>query len=137
MNSKTEIEKNLGLPVTEFAVPFGAFDSYVKDTIRTAGYTLAFNVDGANSDARADKMNINRIIARTSMSARYFTELATVPPIYFSANVPLDLCRVDTENTVMSFKIDGVQAFDETTVQSTVTSFSGLDLPAYLTPVAR
>jgi peptidoglycan/xylan/chitin deacetylase (PgdA/CDA1 family) len=128
VNSKMEIELKLGRPVTEFAVPFGAFDSYVKEKIRAAGYTLAFNVDGANSDTRADRMNINRIIVRASMSTDYFIELAAAPPIYFTANAPRDLSRVEAENTVVSFEIDGAQAFNEATVQSKVTSFSGLDL---------
>jgi len=128
VNSKSEIEQKLGKPVTELAVPFGAFDSYIKDKIRAAGYTLSFNVDGANSDIRADWLNINRIIVRGSMTMNYFIELAIAPPIYFSTNTPPDLSRVDSENAIVSFTIDGAQSFDESSVQSRVTAHEGIQL---------
>ena len=128
VNSRSEIESKLGRPVTELAVPFGAFDVYVKERIKAAGYTLAFNVDGANADIRADHWNVNRIIVKGSMSMDYFLELATAPPICFVSNTPGNLARIDTENTVVSFTIDGAKSFNEATVQSKVTSFEGLDL---------
>ena len=128
VNSKSEIELKLGKSVTELAVPFGAFDSYIKEKIRTAGYMLSFNVNGANSDIRADRLNINRIIVRGSMSMNYFIELATALPIYFTVNTPPDLSRIYSENTTVSFTIDGAQSFDETSVQSKVTAHEGLEL---------
>jgi len=128
VNSKSEIEQELGTSVTELAVPFGAFDSYIKEKIRAAGYLLAFNVDGANSDIRADRFNINRIIVKGSMTMPFFLELATAPPIYFTMNTPPDLSRINTENTTVSFTIDGAESFDESTVQSKVTALKGLKL---------
>jgi len=128
VNSKSEIELKLGKSVSELAVPFGAFDSYIKEKIRAAGYLLAFNVDGANSDVRADRLNINRIIVKGSMTMPYFLELATAPPIYFTMNTPPDLSRINTENTTVSFTIDGAESFDESTVQSKVTAIKELKL---------
>lgn len=126
--SRAEIEVKLGQPVTEFAVPFGAFDSRIKGKIRAAGYALAFNVNGTNADSRADRWNIGRIIVKASMSMESFLEVASAPPLYFSATEPAELSRVNAAKTVISFALDDAPAYDESSVQSHVTSFSGLDL---------
>jgi peptidoglycan/xylan/chitin deacetylase (PgdA/CDA1 family) len=128
VGSKAEIERKLGLPVTQFAVPFGAFDRYIYDKIRAAGYTLALNVHGAIADSRADPLNLNRVIILSSMSMARFLELATSPPLYFDSATPADLSRVDVENTSVSFELDGAETIDEMSVQSHVSSFAGLKL---------
>jgi peptidoglycan/xylan/chitin deacetylase (PgdA/CDA1 family) len=128
VQSKTEIEANLGQPVREFAVPFGAFDRYVYSKIKAAGYALALNVHGAIADSRADPFNLNRLIVLRSMSTSRFLELATSPPLYFDAMTPGDLSRVETEYTDVSFEIDGADSIDETSVKSHVSSFPGLKL---------
>lgn len=128
VQSKAEIEGRLGRPVNEFAVPFGAFDRYVYGKIKAAGYTLALNVHGAIADSRADPLNLNSFIVLRSMSMERFLELATSPPLYFDSTPPADLARVEAERTDLSFELDGAEAIDETSVQSHVTSFTGLEL---------
>jgi peptidoglycan/xylan/chitin deacetylase (PgdA/CDA1 family) len=128
VKSKAEIESKIGRPVTQFAVPFGAFDSYVRDKLKAAGYSLAFNVHGVCADIRSDPWNVNRIIVLGSMSAEALVSLASAPPIYFAANSPPELSRVDTENVTVSFTLDEASAFDESTVQSRVGAYAGLEL---------
>jgi peptidoglycan/xylan/chitin deacetylase (PgdA/CDA1 family) len=128
VGSKAAIERNLGLPVTEFAVPFGAFDRYVYGKIKAAGYSLGLNVHGAIADSRADPLNLNRVIILSTMSMERFIELCDSPPLYFDSTTPADLQRVDVENTEVTFELDGADAIDESTVQSHVTSFAGLEL---------
>jgi peptidoglycan/xylan/chitin deacetylase (PgdA/CDA1 family) len=128
IDSKTEIEAKLGRPVTEFAVPFGAFDAYIRDRIKAAGYALAFNVHGVNSDSRADPWNLGRVIVLSNLSKDGFLELAASPPLYFAKQNPADLSRVDAELTSFAFELDGADGLDEKTVQGHVTSFPGLEL---------
>ena len=128
VESKAVIESRVGKPVTELAVPFGAYDQYVRDKIRSAGYELAFSVSGANSDIRADRWSVNRIIVTGKMSIPYFLDLATALPLYFVTYAPTDLARVSGENTVISFKLDDAEYLDETTIKSKLTSFPGLAL---------
>lgn len=128
VDSKSVIESRIGKPVTELAVPFGAYDQYVRDKIRLAGYTVAFSVSGANSDIRADRWGVNRIIVSGKMSIPYFLEMATSLPLYFVSYAPTDLSRVTGENTVISFKLDDAEYLDESTIQSKLTSFPGLAL---------
>ena len=128
VDSKAVIESHIGKPVTELAVPFGAYDQYVRDKIRSAGYTLAFSVSGATSDIRADRWGVNRIIVTGKMSIPYFLDLATALPLYFLSYSPTDLARVSGENTVISFKLDDAEYLDETTIKSKLTSFPGLAL---------
>lgn len=128
VNSKTELESNLGCAITEFAVPFGAFDQYIKERIQTAGYTLAFNVNGVNADIRSDRWNINRIIVKGTMTKEYFLKIATALPIYFSSNAPGDLSRMNDKKVTVSFEIDGAKSFKESTIESKVTSIPGIEL---------
>lgn len=128
VESKAEIERKLGLPVTQFAVPYGAFDNYVYGKIKAAGYTLALNVHGVIADSRADPLNLNRVIVLSSMSRERFLEVATSPPLYFDRNSPADLSRTEAESVDVTFELDGAEAIDEKSVQSHVSSFPGLEL---------
>jgi peptidoglycan/xylan/chitin deacetylase (PgdA/CDA1 family) len=128
VQSKAEIEAKLGRAVNEFAVPFGAFDRYVYSKIKAAGYTLALNVHGAIADSRADPLDLNRFIVLRSMSKERFLELATSPPLYFRSASPAELSRVESERTAVAFELDGADSIDESSVQSHVTSFAGLEL---------
>jgi hypothetical protein len=62
------------------------------------------------------------------MSTERFLELVTSPPLYFDSTTPADLARVETENTDIAFKLNESDLIDEASVQSHVTSFSGLEL---------
>lgn len=126
--SRAEIETQLKRPVTEIAIPFGAFDAYIRQKAIEAGYTMAFNVNGVNSDVRADRWNMNRIIVKASMSIKQFLELATAPPLVFSSTQPSALARIHSETTDVTFILDDAEAYDESTVQSHVSSFEGLEL---------
>jgi peptidoglycan/xylan/chitin deacetylase (PgdA/CDA1 family) len=127
VRSRSLIEVKLGLPVTELAVPFGAFDGYVEEKIKAAGYTLAFNVDGTTADIRADRWNVDRIIVKSNMSMPEFLELATARPLYFRDVSPAELSRLSTEKEEVAFTLDDARAYDESTVKFHVTSFPGLD----------
>jgi len=47
VGSKTEIEREIGQPVTAFAYPYGAYDQNALALVKTAGYTSAWTVDEA------------------------------------------------------------------------------------------
>ena len=126
--SRVEIETQLKRPVTELAIPFGAFDAYIRQKAIEAGYTMVFNVNGVNSDVRVDRWNMNRIIVKASMSIKQFLEVTTAPPLVFSSTQPGALTRVNSENTDVAFILDDAEAYDDSTVQSHVTSFEGLEL---------
>lgn len=126
--SRVEIETQLKRPVTELAIPFGAFDAYIKQKAIEAGYTMVFNVNGVNSDVRVDRWNMNRIIVKASMSIKQFLEVTTAPPLVFSSTQPGALTRVNSESTDVAFILDDAEAYDDSTVQSHVTSFEGLEL---------
>jgi hypothetical protein len=128
VDSKAEIEQKLGRPVTEFAVPYGAYDRFVYTAIKAAGYTLVMNVHGMNDDAASDPCNLNRLIILGSASMDRFLEITTAPPLQFNLTVPNDLARVETENTDLHFQLKNESFFDMSTLQARVASFRGLEL---------
>jgi peptidoglycan/xylan/chitin deacetylase (PgdA/CDA1 family) len=128
VKAKAEIEANVGIPVTEYAVPFGAFDSYARDKIQAAGFALAFNVNGVTADSRSDPWNVNRIIVEGNMTENALVAIASAPPLYFSSCQPADLSRIQIPNVTVSFTLDDHDAYDETTVQSKVGAYAGLEL---------
>lgn len=126
--AKAEIEAKVGLPVTEYAVPFGAFDSYARDKIKAAGFALCFNVNGVTADSRSDPWNVNRIIVETNMTEQALVAIASSPPLYFSSCQPADLSRIQNPNVTVSFALDDHDAYDEASVQSRVGAYAGLEL---------
>lgn len=53
-DSKSDLEWILGVPVTQFSIPGGAYDDRVIEAARRAGYAAVFNsVAGYNEDAHA------------------------------------------------------------------------------------
>jgi peptidoglycan/xylan/chitin deacetylase (PgdA/CDA1 family) len=53
VDSKTEIEDELGRPCPEFAYPYGEHDERVRAAVRTAGYERAYGLVDDGNDAYA------------------------------------------------------------------------------------
>lgn len=59
--SKREIEKALGIEVSEFAYPFGAFDERIKNLVREAGFKCARTTSVGFNYKNADRFSLSYI----------------------------------------------------------------------------
>jgi peptidoglycan/xylan/chitin deacetylase (PgdA/CDA1 family) len=61
IESKLACEALVGAPVTAFAYPYGAFDAYARETVKTAGFKLACSAQQSPAIATSDVLALPRI----------------------------------------------------------------------------
>jgi peptidoglycan/xylan/chitin deacetylase (PgdA/CDA1 family) len=115
--SKKEIEKKTGRPIKYFAVPFGAFDRYVYNTLKKAGYRLVLNVHGQNNDEKSDPYNLNRQIILSSESLAVFKTKISILPIKFLKTNPPDLARTNIPTSDVEFILAKKDNYKQETIK--------------------
>ena len=61
LDSKKILEKKLGVKIEYFAYPKGAYNQAVIDTVKKAGYKMAFTMDDSQIITTTDKLKIPRV----------------------------------------------------------------------------
>lgn len=61
VESKAAIEKNLGVPCTTFAYPYGDFDGRVTGLVRQSGYTSAMGTEPGHTQRPDDLFELRRV----------------------------------------------------------------------------
>jgi len=111
LHSKRLIEEKLGTAVTTFASPFGALNTVVQRHIRSAGYTLAFNIFGSSNDALNDPLELNRIIVLASDTAETVVKKAEERPLHFAKEMPGSLQVVGGMFTTINFALSEIENY--------------------------
>jgi len=75
IQSKSELENELGHAVSTFAYPYGYFNQRVRNTVVQAGYTSACAVKHAMSGLNDDLFALSRIIIRRETTLEQFAEM--------------------------------------------------------------
>jgi peptidoglycan/xylan/chitin deacetylase (PgdA/CDA1 family)/glycosyltransferase involved in cell wall biosynthesis len=70
--SKVELERKLGAPVTSFAYPNGDWNAAVRNSVESAGYQCAFTVEAGSNDHLTDRLLLRRISINATMSLSEF-----------------------------------------------------------------
>ena len=78
-DSKTSLEKQLGLNVDYFAYPSGRFNEKVKIAVKNAGYLMAFTTKRGWADRTADPFLIHRVYCFASMEIADFGQRVRNP----------------------------------------------------------
>ncbi|MDB5085437.1 MAG: polysaccharide deacetylase [Bacilli bacterium] len=76
VDSKAELEKKLGKPVTIFCYPFGAYNDKVKKMLKDSGYLFAATTnEGAaaigQGDLALDRYHVNGVVTPAMFAARF------------------------------------------------------------------
>lgn len=75
VNSKKILEDNLGTKITLLAWPFGIYDSYLEQEAASAGYEMAFSIDGRSANRNFTPMAQPRFMILQGLSMKTFTNL--------------------------------------------------------------
>ncbi len=80
--SKEALQKELGIPVSSFAYPYGAFDKQTEDVVKNAGFRIAISTVPGVEVNQADRFFVYRIRpgARTGEELIKFLEQKTFHP---------------------------------------------------------
>lgn len=73
--SKTQLEKALGVPVNFIAYPYGGRDVKIDKIIRQAGYKAGISTDQGQNNAGTDRCRLKRIRITGHVSMSYFKKL--------------------------------------------------------------
>ena len=76
INSKIELEKQLGFEIKYFSYPKGRYNDSIIDYVKKAGYELAFSMDNRILDKNCSKFTIPRVGV---MNTHSFIEFMSLP----------------------------------------------------------
>ncbi len=100
--SKRILEAHLKQPVRFFAYPYGAYDDFIRETVRQSGYQGAVTVNPGPNDVSTESFSVNRrIIVEKTSDGEFLAELKTLPvDLAQNSLTPLDGQILDFSPTV-------------------------------------
>ena len=101
--SKEAIEESTGLEVTSIALPYGNYDTFVLDTIESAGYDAALTIDRGPADEQSDPFRLPRRMIMNATSFNTFKRICNAKALHIADLSPAPGARV----TSKSLKITG------------------------------
>jgi peptidoglycan/xylan/chitin deacetylase (PgdA/CDA1 family) len=75
--SKSDLERFLGTPVTTFAYPYGAFDESTVGTVQSVGFQVAVTCEAAPVDRTSDRLRLPRLEVTPGRSSAFEAWVAT------------------------------------------------------------
>lgn len=122
VDSRQILEDHLKKKVDYFAVPFGIFDTVVKDYLKAQGYSLVLNVHDLTADADTDPWNLNRIVVVRSQKLDFFKMKCEALPLEFTELSPPDLSRSYDQKPELDYSLTHPELFDPASVKLTMVS---------------
>lgn len=100
--SKRILEAHLKQPVRFFAYPYGAYDDFIRETVKNSGYDGALTVNPGPNDESMEPYSVNRrIIVEKTSDGEFLAELKTLPvDLAQNSLTPLDGQILDFSPTV-------------------------------------
>ena len=118
--AKETIETHLGHPIRYFAVPFGAFDTYVYNKLKAGGFKLVLNVHGANNNSKSNPLDLNRVMVFSSDTAAQVLQKVSDLAIDIEDSSPKDLARINQENCPFRIVLNNNEGLVPSTIQLTL-----------------
>ncbi|HTF99720.1 MAG TPA: polysaccharide deacetylase family protein [Nitrospirota bacterium] len=75
VKSKAKLEKELGVPITMLAWPFGIYDARLLEKAGTAGYEATFSIEARPATESDAVMNLPRYLLTNAVSGRAFEKI--------------------------------------------------------------
>ncbi len=133
--SKRRIEKELGLPVTSLAYPYGGYDEFIVDRARAAGYVTATTCDDGDVGRSTDPLRLNRRLVFRNTTKKAFAKYFRGRPLELVDLSPKDGERVKDIPREISARVVGLKDIRPETAQILVDKLGGHWHPISIDPI--